>query len=367
MFDLPTTDTSAFNSVFWAGLAAGTNNVITIVDTGFNATDGSVINFTALYTNTASTTINPSGYGAIPVEKDTTAGPVSLTGGEIIQNNVISVVYRASDNAFHLLNPPIQSVSGTTAPRCGITGLKITNDGSTPNSIMDLTATTVVLSSASGTTVNRSNISTTVNISLGTVTSTVGGMDGEAPGTSAWLDFFLIDNGSATAAVASLAAGNGLAPNLPSGYTYKCYAGAARVDGSGNILRILQYGNRSQYTVVSPSNTQHYPSIGTTTSATMAALSVSSVVPPTATNIFLGGTSQGGGANTYVAISSNNVSPVTPGTTDAPILFGDDVNANRDFASGSMLLESTNIYAATDSGTAYIYAYGWIDGQVNAP
>src|SRR5690242_4781381 len=37
VWDQLTTDTSAFNSVFWSGIAGGTPNVITIIDTGFNA------------------------------------------------------------------------------------------------------------------------------------------------------------------------------------------------------------------------------------------------------------------------------------------------------------------------------------------
>ena len=39
-----TTDTSAYNAVFWAGTNGGTPNVVTVVDPGFNGTDGSVIN-----------------------------------------------------------------------------------------------------------------------------------------------------------------------------------------------------------------------------------------------------------------------------------------------------------------------------------
>src|ERR1039458_1660737 len=78
IYDKLTTDTSAFNSTFWAALSGGAPNVITLVDPGFNGTDGTIINFTALATNTGSTTINPSGFGAINVVKSTTAGPVSL-------------------------------------------------------------------------------------------------------------------------------------------------------------------------------------------------------------------------------------------------------------------------------------------------
>ncbi len=109
-----TTDTSASNSLFWAGTASGTPNVITVVDANFNGTDGVVIQFTALATNTAAATLNPSAFGAISIVKDTTAGPVALTGGEIVAGNIISVIYSSSGNNFHLLNAVIASASGST-------------------------------------------------------------------------------------------------------------------------------------------------------------------------------------------------------------------------------------------------------------
>ena len=238
IWDQLTTDTSAFNSVFWAGISGGTPNAITVVDPGFNGTDGSVVQFIALATNTGSTTINPSGFGAILVQKNTTAGPVSLVGGEIVQSNLISVVYTASSNTFQLLNSVIQSASGSSAPLCGARGLKITNNSGTPNTIINLTADQLVMETSSGFVQTRNNVSlTAINISNGTSTSTANGMDGEAPGTSAWLYIYAIDNGAAPAGLVSTSA---TAPTLPSGYSYSCRLGAMRVDGSGNLLRTFK-------------------------------------------------------------------------------------------------------------------------------
>src|ERR1019366_1284612 len=322
IFDKITTDTSAFNSTFWAGLAGGTPNVITIVDTGFNGTDGTVVNFTALATNTGSTTINPSGFGAISVVKSTTAGPVSLVGGEIVQSNQISVVYSASANTFTILNPPIQSASGNTAPLCGTSGLKIVNGGS-PSSIISVTANSAVMVSSSGLVQSRNTISLTgLNITTGTSTSTANGMDGEAPGTSAWIYIWLIDNGSATAALTSLASGNGLAPSLPSGYTYKCRVGAMRVDGSGNLLRTLQLGNDVQYTVITPSNTAAFPTlssgaVGSTTVPTWVSTSVAGLLPPTSTSIKVVGLVNNG----TIMVAPNNAFGVeSTATNPAPLM-----------------------------------------------
>jgi len=362
IWDQTTTDTSASNSVYWAGLAAGTPNVITVTDPGFSATDGVIINFTALNTNTGTTTLNPSGYGAIPVEKDTTAGPTALSGNEITATNPISVIYRASDAAFHILNNVIQSASGSVAPRCGATKLKIANDGTTPNSLIDVTAQNVVTSSAAGLVINRgsvlSPVSVSVNISLGNNTSTAGGMDGEAPGTSAWIDLFLIDNGSSSSAVGSLAAGHGQSPILPSGYSYSCYIGAMRVDASGNLYRTLQLGNNMQWTpATGVTNNTFFPQMATNTNTVV---SIANYVPPTATRLkFLVYNS---GTGTAMVAPNNSVAfdcSSNPGWCWATGTAGQVINAYGEFN-----LTAQSIYVNLGS-TQAVYAVGWTDA-VNA-
>jgi len=379
IWDQLTTDTSAFNSVFWAGLSAGSPNVVTIVDTGFNGTDGSVIQFVALATNTSSVTLNPSGFGAISVVKDTTAGPVALTGGEIIANNVISVVYYATSNTFHLLNAVIASASGATAPLCGASGLVITNSVGTPNTIITITANQVVMQTTGGLVINRSNISTSINISTGTVTSTAGGMDGEAPGISGWLYVWMIDNGSAASAIASLATGNGLTPNMPSGYTFKCRLGAMRVDGSGNLLRTIQNGNTAQYKITTGSNTTAPPNIAngidgstfSTTSPTLVTASVSSVVPSTAATIKLlcsNGFHAGVVSNVLVAPNTNwggtNQGPLGSANQGWPCYLN-GISGNFLHMSTEFVLEGTTIGYAADGNGGSVSALGWKD-SVNA-
>jgi len=106
------TDTSASNSVFWAGLDGGTPNNITLNDPGFNATAGSVINFKAIANSTGPVTFNPSGYGAIPAVVNSAVGPIPLTGGEITQNGVFSIIYDSIASDFLLVNPANSSGGG---------------------------------------------------------------------------------------------------------------------------------------------------------------------------------------------------------------------------------------------------------------
>jgi hypothetical protein len=102
IWDQLTADTSAYNSAFWAALSGGTPNAITVTDSGFNNTDGSVINFLALNTNTGATTISVSSGTPISVVKDTSTGPVALSGGEIVTSNIVSATYDATHVLFHL-------------------------------------------------------------------------------------------------------------------------------------------------------------------------------------------------------------------------------------------------------------------------
>jgi hypothetical protein len=238
VWDQVTTDTSASNSEFWAGLSGGTPNVITVVDPGFNATDGSVINFTALSTNTGPVTLNPSGFGAAPILKDTTAGPVALIGGEIVQTNPISVIYRASDASFHILNPPIQSASGSTAPLCGVTGLKIINDAGSANTTVDITADSAVMVSPTGQVINRSNVSLILNFG----NTGANGIDQGALQNQTPYNFWLIDNGAAPAALGSTQAAS---PIMPAGYTYKCRVGATFTDNAAHLVSLTQFGRET--------------------------------------------------------------------------------------------------------------------------
>lgn len=362
IWDQLTTDTSAGASTFWAGVAAGTPNVITITDPGFNGTDGSIIGFTALATNTSSVTINPSSFGAIPVFKDTTGGPASLVGGEIVQQNPISVIFRASDNAFHLLNPPIQSASGATAPLCGAVGLKITNSVSSPSTLLTLSAAQIVMQTTSGITINRSNISLgSINISIGTTVTTANGMDGEAPGTSAWLYIWAIDNGAGTSGLVSAASGNGLSPTLPSGYTYKCRLGAMRVDGSGNLMRTLQLGPRAQYQITAGSNTIAYPTMASGSNAG-AFISIGAFVPATAPEISLAAASTGNSTSAQINVGPSNANNAAA----AFFLLRNDsaslIHFNTPF---SMILEASTVFYSSTDANASLLATGWKDA-VNA-
>lgn len=362
IWDQVTADTSSYNSTFWAGTANGTPNVITVVDPGFNGTDGSIINFVPISTNTGPTTLNPSSFGATSIVKDTTSGPIALAGGEIIATspsmpNIVSVIYSANQNNFHLLNTVIASASGATAPLCGASGLVVTNDSASPNSILNLTASQVLMQNTAGLVINRSSVSlTAINITTGTSVATANGMDGESPGTSQWLYLWAIDNGSAAAGLVSTSS---TSPTMPSGYTYKCRMAAVRVDGSSDLLRILQRGSNAIYNVTATTNTTVYPTIASgSTSLTATSESITGVVPPTASGITVQSVASSSAHRTIVGptIATNaNVMDVN---------IGGGSNSSIRTLSFTLVSASTISYGADDASCA-LNAVGWKD-SINA-
>jgi hypothetical protein len=177
VYDQVTTDTSFQQTgCFWAGTAGGTPNAITVTDAGFNASDGQCIQFVALATNTAATTLNPSAYGAISVVQDTSTGPVALTSGTIVQNNLVSVVYSVASNSFHLVSIP----PGTTANLANPTPQGYLNVvGAANGSIYQTTdvsaSTSVYYSPATGSQVPIWNGSAYVNFRFSELTLTLTG------------------------------------------------------------------------------------------------------------------------------------------------------------------------------------------------
>lgn len=104
VWDQLTADTSS-SVVIYAGASGGTPNTVTVTAPSFTGLDGQVINYISTNTNTGGTTINPSGFGAIQVVRDSATGPGALTGGELVATNAVSLIYDANAGTFHILSP----------------------------------------------------------------------------------------------------------------------------------------------------------------------------------------------------------------------------------------------------------------------
>lgn len=104
VWDQLTSDTSS-SVVIFAGKSAGTPNAITVVASEFTGSDGQVINYISTSTNTGGATINPSGFGAVQIVRDSATGPNPLEGGELVATNAVSLIYDATAGVFHILSP----------------------------------------------------------------------------------------------------------------------------------------------------------------------------------------------------------------------------------------------------------------------
>ncbi len=265
-----------------------------------------------------------------------------------------------------------QSVVSQT-PLCGANNLKIVNDTGTPNTSIDVTADSAVMVNSTGVPVYATAVSVVIN----DTTTGANGLDTGALANATWYYHWLISNGTTTAGLDSLSA---TAPTLPSGYTYLCRMGAGITNSSANFLRTRQLGSDVQYIVgtnpaVVPNIANGTAGTYSLTSPTLVAVSVTGVVPPTASmlygvastnykassgfaNIEVAPNTGWGGSNNGPAGSAGNVYPMA---IDSP--------STAQSAYFTLVLEGTTIAWASNSaigsGKGAVSALGWRD-QVNA-
>lgn len=110
IWDQLTTDT-AVGGLAWGGTSTGTPNAQVIAASSFSQQDGQQISFIVGdgLTNTGPTTVAPGGGAGISLLKDTLDGPVSLSGGELVAGNDVSLIYNAARGAFQIVSYPIDT------------------------------------------------------------------------------------------------------------------------------------------------------------------------------------------------------------------------------------------------------------------
>ena len=213
---------------------------------------------------------NNSGASADPA--DVTI-PGLTSKGSPVGADQFMIADSAASNAWKRVSlTSLLSLLGQQQPSLGgASALVITNNVTTPNTSIDVSADYVVMISAIPTPIFRAGVSFTIN----TTTTGCNALDIGTRSGNTWYNIWALDNGTTTCGVASLSA---TAPALPGGYTYAVRLGAMRTDVSGNFFRSIQRGNRSQY------NGSTGPrQVSTSSAASATAQSLSNFVPPTAT------------------------------------------------------------------------------------
>lgn len=264
-----------------------------------------------------------------------------------------------------------QKANGTAVvnptPLAGFTKLSITNNAGTPNTSIDYSATSAVLINSAGGNVPSyiTSLSGTVNLTLGTVTSTCNAMDGEVRGTSQWLYLWEVSDGTTPCMIASTSA---TTPTLPTNYVYSAYAGAMRVDGSGNLFRTWQKGQQGFYVVANGSNVPFLTPLASANTGltTWTSIALGNFIPTTtASRVKLVANAVGSGD---LAVVPNNNYPVASSTNSIgnPCTVSFSAGAGNASVLCELTLESTNVFYASNATTNGVYIYGWTDGQVNA-
>jgi hypothetical protein len=164
----------------------------------------------------------------------------------------------------------IQSVASTFVGSSK--NLIVTNNASTPNSIMDITADEILLKNSSGV----AFLANAVNLTIDIAGTGANGLDTGTEANSTWYYLWVIYNGTT---VAGLLSTSSTAPTLPSGYTYKALLGAIYNGSGGNFNLIRQVGNQ-----VFISRTTISTSVPGTT---YASISLATIVPPNAKSVFV--------------------------------------------------------------------------------
>lgn len=250
----------------------------------------------------------------------------------------------------------------TAFSSCALAGvspdLLITNTV-TPNTVLNITASEAVLVDASGNGIKFETISVAVD-------STTNGPGGCALGTraagAAYFVWLVSDGVSINAVVDTSATQATVLANLTTSgfpnYIYMKRIGSQFTNGSSNFLRVRQSYRRAQY-VVSSATTTAYPTLGTTSGTGWTAFAVAGFVPTTAVSIAVCGGNHTN--NAACALSPNNLESTTSFIVNPPPIAGYSSTGSFVHISGTLLLESTNIYGNAQAGTMTVFCVGWDD------
>ena len=230
--------------------------------------------------------------------------------------------------------------------------LKIVTTGMDANVVV--TVDEIVLENAA----NQYATVRSVNKTISMTSSGANGLDTGTVAASTEYHAWIIYNGTTVAGLASLSS---TAPTLPTGYTYKARVGGFFTDGTGNKypLSYIKRGRRAQYVVVPASNVVALPTIqsgatGNINTPTWTSKAVGAFVPSTATTIGLILNDPTAGC---VCIAAPNGSyDKFNSTTNPPPLTATNF---PQLTNGSLILESTNIYIATQGANSLIQCVGW--------
>jgi len=256
-----------------------------------------------------------------------------------------------STGAFTTLTATTLSATalGALPLRGYLAGLSLSNDGTSPNTVIDVSPG--ICCSDDATTMMSLGAFTKSLASAWTAGSGNGGLDTGAVAASTWYHVFVIER-TDTSVVDLLLSLSATSPAMPAGYTKKRRIGSIRTDASSHILAFSQNGDEFLWAVaVGDVNVSN---LGTT--ATLFSLTVPTGMKVNSLNRLVVGAGAGG-----VLISSPDENVVA---FDSP---PGNANSLASGAQGLAISLRTSIngqirtVASASSTVLQIATYGWID------
>lgn len=233
----------------------------------------------------------------------------------------------------------------------------------TSNTALTVAANAAVLIDSS----NNPLSFTAVSESIATGSTGAGGLDTGSMANDTWYAVWLIAKPDGT--IDAMLSTSATSPTMPSGYTYKMRMGWVRSDGSANLYRTKQVGNKAVYVIgTNPTVGRQLASgaAGSMSAPTWVAVATGSYVPTTAVEILIYATTEAPGVSSTYGIMvapNNSYGAYNSGTNPPPIVgyYAIGTLVGLVTICGGLVLESTDIYWASSGSVSELYCQGWID------
>lgn len=232
------------------------------------------------------------------------------------------------------------------------------------NATVTVTADAVCVKNSTG----QQKVLTGVALAINSAAVGANGLDAGVLAANTWYSKWVIYN-PATQAVAGLLSLSATAPTMPAGFTHKARTGWARTDGTANKypLAFRQSGRLVEYFVAAGSNTTSYRQLAAgvqgspAASPTWVAVSVSAATPPTAAAIKVMMDVPPLASQSVVAPSSAHGGWVGGASTNPPAIGAAASGSFGAMGQANILLQSTNIYYASNNSAGSLWCQGWED------
>lgn len=301
---------------------------------------------------TGADTLNISGLGAKNIKQYDSTG--TKKAAVIAVGQRADVLYDGTDIVIIDPLPDVPPATNLTS----ILGAFKNLAGSTTglNAAATFTADEIMVESASNTyqVLRAVSIAPSLANAIG-----VNGLDAGSVGgaASTWYSVWVIWNGTTVAGLFSTSA---TSPTMPSGYTHKALVGWVRTDATGNKypLGMTWDGLNWTWKVTAATNLVAMPtmasgSVGSVTTPTWIAVAWANFAPPTAKRITV--VSSNGSGTTIVA-PNNAYGASTSVSNPSPVQ--NSGSANQVSVMADLMIESSNIYWASNAGGAGLFAHG---------